>query len=129
MQDQSIENLCAWLRERHDAILGSEQAAKDSLARGDQKGYAFHMRAKAEQLASLVRDATQVLAALPEEPRLEIRSALMRFSSSAAFGLKIDSLFYMSALLYRDEHPVGDPDNLQVFIDQLAKEGLAFKRA
>lgn len=111
-----------WLEARHASIMAEERQALALLAAGDKPGYAAKMRAKAESLASLAKDAAPKLAGLPEAQREQILNGLMRFSQSAANGLNIGSLFYMSALLYPDEHKPGEPDNLALFIKRLKVE-------
>ncbi|MBD5416690.1 MAG: hypothetical protein HDR50_03290 [Desulfovibrio sp.] len=109
-----------WLKARHAAIMADEAEALGRLKAGDTKGYNEKMRAKAEAVAALAKDAAPVLAGLPEARREPILRGLMRFSQSAAMGLKLGSVFYMSALLYPDDHKPGEPDNLALFIEELA---------
>ena len=109
-----------WLRARHAAIMADEAEALARLKAGDTEGYTAKMRAKAESVAALAKDAAPVLAGLPEAVREPILRGLMRFSQSAATGLQLGSVFYMSALLYPDDHKPGEPDNLAFFIDSLA---------
>lgn len=108
-----------WLRARHAAIMALEQEGLALLKKGDKEGYNAMMRAKAESVAALAKDAAPVLAPLPEAERERILNGLMRFSQSAATGLRLGSVFYMWALLYPDEHKPGEPDNLALFIDGL----------
>ena len=108
-----------WLKERHAAIMADEAEALARLKAGDTKGYNEKMRAKAEAVAALAKDAAPVLAPLPEAERERILRGLMRFSQSASTGLKLGSVFYMWALLYPDDHKPGEPDNLALFIDGL----------
>lgn len=110
-----------WLRTRHAGIMALEKEALALLKAGDTAGYNARMRAKAESLCALAKDAAPELAALPENLREPILNGLMRFSQSAATSLKIGSVFYMSALLYPDDHKAGEPDNLALFIDRLAE--------
>ena len=109
-----------WLKERHAAIMADEAEALARLKAGDTEGYNEKMRAKAEAVATLAKDAAPVLAGLPEAARERVLRGLMRFSQSAATGLKLGSVFYMSALLYPDDHKPGEPDNLALFIEELA---------
>ncbi|MDE5879318.1 MAG: hypothetical protein K2G99_04765 [Desulfovibrio sp.] len=108
-----------WLKGRHAAIMADEQEALARLKAGDTEGYNEKMRAKAEAVAALAKDAAPVLAGLPEAVREPVLRGLMRFSQSAAMGLKLGSVFYMSALLYPDDHKPGEPDNLALFIARL----------
>lgn len=118
-----LNAVIAWLRERHAAIMTTEREALALMEAGDIAGYTAQMHAKAQSLAALARDAAPILAPLPEARRDRLSSALMRFSQSAAMALKLDSVFYMSALLYPDDHRQGEPDNLALFIDRLEAGG------
>ncbi|MBD5538982.1 MAG: hypothetical protein HDQ94_03335 [Desulfovibrio sp.] len=115
-----ITPVIEWLRARHDAIMALEREALDRLKAGDNEGYKEKIRAKAESVAALAKDAAPVLAPLPDAAREPVLRGLMRFSQSAATGLRLGSVFYMWALLYPDEHKPGEPDNLALFIDGLA---------
>lgn len=125
--DDALNTFLAWLQERHDAILGCEQRAKDVLASGDTAGYTAHLKEKAEGLASLALDAKEVISPLPDELKHALHRKMMRFSQSAAYGLNLQSPFYWSALLYRDDHGPDEPDNLQVFIDEVRAAGSAYR--
>lgn len=116
----------AWLRARHGEIMATEREALALMEAGDIPGYTAKMRARAESLAALANDAAGPLAALPEPLRDRLAAALRRFSQSAAMALRLNSVFYMSALLYPDEHKPGEPDNLALFIDQLETQGENF---
>ncbi|WP_308620730.1 hypothetical protein [uncultured Desulfovibrio sp.] len=116
----------AWLRARHGEIMATEREALALMDAGDIPGYTAKMHARAESLAALAKDAAPRLAALPEPLRGRLAGALKRFSQSAAMALRLDSVFYMSALLYPDEHKPGEPDNLALFISQLEARGEHF---
>lgn len=116
----------AWLRARHGEIMATEREALALMDAGDIPGYTAKMHAKAESLAALAKDAAPQLAALPEPLGGRLAGALKRFSQSAAMALRLDSVFYMSALLYPDEHKPGEPDNLALFIGQLEARGENF---
>jgi hypothetical protein len=42
------------------------------------------------------------------------------FSKNAQTALRLDSVFYMSALLYPGDHQKGEPDNLEKLIASLS---------
>ena len=111
-----------WLRARHDEAMDCEAQALKCLDAGDLAGHSAKMHDKARLLAAMKEDARPLVAALPEQQSGAVQHALDRFSASAKFGLRIDSLFYLSALLYRDDHKAGEPDNLAVFIEGLEKD-------
>ena len=123
---EALAALVAWLRERHRAIMTAEQTALACLDKGDIPGHSEGMHTKARLVEAMCEDARPVLANLPGPLRARVAFGLDRFSRSAHTGLKLKSLFYMSALLYRDDHKKGEPDNLHVFIDRLECEGEHF---
>lgn len=107
-------NFTDWLESRHSEIMGRERQALELMAKGDIAGYRAQMRAKAELLAGLADAA--VKAGYADSKAL---AQLRQFSASAATALDLGSVFYMSALLYPDEHKAGKPDNLQKLIATL----------
>ncbi len=124
--DASLAAAIAWLRARHGDVMAAEREALARMDAGDIPGYTAKMRAKAESLAALAKDAAPQLASLPEPLRDRLAAALKRFSQSAAMALRLDSVFFMSALLYPDDHKPGEPDNLALFIDRLESQGQDF---
>lgn len=108
-----------WLEGQHKAIMACEQAALALLEKGDVDGYRAKMREKAQTLAKIAKEATTVLSDLPEPLRTNLEVKLSRFASSAETSLALDSVFYMSALLYPDDHKKGEPDNLAKLIQNL----------
>lgn len=108
-----------WLRARHDEIMASEATALERLGQGSRTDYNAGMRKKATLLASLAGEYSKFAAGLPNKKILE---RLEQFSASAATALKLGSVFYMSALLYRDDHKKGEPDNFEVFIEGLEQD-------
>ncbi|SDF14120.1 hypothetical protein [Desulfovibrio legallii] len=123
----ALELLIAWLRQRHDAVMALEAAALARLDAQDTPGYTQGMRRKAESLAALAEDAKPLLAPLPGELRFNLALALENFSAGARTALRLNSVFYMSALLYPDDHKPGDPDNLTLCIGRMAREGEDFR--
>ncbi|MDR0339012.1 MAG: hypothetical protein LBH65_01910 [Desulfovibrio sp.] len=117
----ALSALLSWLRERHAEIMGHEKAALAALEKNDTDGYRRFMVDKAVRIAALGEDAAAPLAALPDDIREAASSALRRFSGGAQNALRLDSSFYMSALLYPDDHKKGEPDNLQRLIAELEK--------
>lgn len=118
--------LIQWLKERHAAIMAVEREALQRLDAGDTPGHNEKMCEKAELLTALSDEAKPLLASLPGEARFNLALALERFSSSARNAIQLNSVFYMSALLYPDDHKKGEPDNLQLFIERVEREGESF---
>lgn len=80
---------------------------------GDQSGYEALMRQKAELLAALEQEALPLIKALGPGLADAAGERLAGFSQNAGNALRIGSVFYMSALLYPDEHKPGEPNNLE----------------
>ncbi len=108
--------LAAWLHERSDAVLAIEKQAGTALYEAkDEDAYRELMSKKAALLAAIARDASPLLERLPASDEKEyLTDTLEGFSQSAANALRIGSVFYMSALLYPDEHKPGEPNNLEL---------------
>lgn len=119
-----MQQFLPWLQEEHDAIMGCEAEALRLLKAGDKQGYEDHMRGKAVRLAALAGKAKDILANVPGSAAREAEDTLARFSGSASMSLQLNSVFFMSALLYKDEHKADEPDNLQTLINTLTREGL-----
>ena len=116
-----------WLRNRHAEVMATEAQAPARLDAGDTTGHNELMRRKAELLSSMAEDAKPLLEPLPGETRFNYALALESFSASARMSLRLNSVFYMSALLYPDDHKPGQPDNLTLCIDRMEKLGLEFR--
>lgn len=115
-----LARLVAWLEEMHARVMQAEQAALAVM--GDMPAYTARMQEKARLLASLEEEGEAYLEELPEQLQDQAGHRLHRFSASARNALRIGSIFYMSALLYPEDHKPGQPDDLQVFIRRLRDE-------
>ena len=49
----------------------------------------------------------------------EITQKLEQFSMSASTALRIGSVFFMTALLYPEDHKPGEPNDLDAYIEKL----------
>ncbi len=111
-----------FLRERIRLVRDTEAAALDSLHnKGDEAGYREGMRRKAELLANLSRDAQPFLTKVGPERLPTIEHRLDMFSQSARRSLDIGSVFYMSALLYPEDHQPGQPNTLEAWLKDLER--------
>jgi len=52
-------------------------------------------------------------------PPRAIREGLKRFADSADNALSLDSVFYMSALLYPEDYHEGEANDLELFAEEL----------
>lgn len=95
------------------------QARKRLHQEQDQEGYAELMQEKAEILAGLAGLAEPLLQETDPMFSERVSARLSRFSQSASQALDLDSLFYMSALLYPEDYQEGAPNDLEAFIGRL----------
>lgn len=98
------------------AVHDIEARAEAALTGEDgQQAYEGVMREKATLLADIADDAKPLLEALPASRADDAAERLGMFSMNAKNSLRIGSVFYMSALLYPDDHQKGQPNNLELF--------------
>lgn len=116
MSTGAAENLADFLDEKTRLVKAIEAEAQAVIqGRGDQAGYEALMRKKAELLSKIADDAAPLVAALGRGLSDAAAERLGGFSHNAAMSLKVGSVFFMSALLYPDEHKAGEPNNLEIF--------------
>ncbi len=116
MSAVAIAKLADYLDEKARQVKALETEAQAIIHNeGDQAGYEAAMRRKAELLAALAADAAPLLQALSAPLAAAAGERLNGFSLNASNSLRIGSVFYMSALLYPDEHKPGEPNNLDLF--------------
>ena len=106
----------SWLKARAAEVRSIENKALAALEDGNSQAYREAMRHKAQVLAALPVDAADCLAALPPDKRELVMKRLLRFAGGASNALSLDSVFYMSALLYPEDYREGQPNDLEAFI-------------
>ncbi|MDR2695593.1 MAG: hypothetical protein LBC79_04350 [Deltaproteobacteria bacterium] len=109
----------AWLEERAQDVRRIERQALRDLEQQNVQGYRDGMRRKSELLASLPRASIPLMGGLPEDAAQAVGEGLWRFARNAGNALSLDSVFYMSALLYPAEYREGEPNDLEVFLEEL----------
>ena len=102
-----------------------EDALKALHEQGNQEAYREGMREKANVLRDLPRAMASFLERMDESAREAVEDRLDRFAQGAATALRLGSVFYMSALLYPEDHKEGEPNDLERFIAEL--EGGTFR--
>jgi hypothetical protein len=120
---QYLNEFLIYLKKCHAHVMTLEAEAQGCLDADDMENYRKKMCAKAEFLAKIDENAKPFLATFPGEVRFNLTLALDRFASGARTALSLDSVFYMSALLYPDDHKPGMPDNLMQFIKDIERNG------
>lgn len=109
--------LAIWMRKRHSDIKNREADALACLyGEKDEIAHRQLMMERAELIAALDVETRELVEALPESIRDDVAATVRRFAEGARNALRIDSVFYMSALLYPDEHKEGDPDSMDILI-------------
>ena len=98
-----------------------EHTAKTCVDAGQTAEYVRLMHEKAHFLAALSEEGQEAVHELPAGLRERVAQRLERFSRGAAQALQLDSTFYMSALLFPEEHKAGEPHDLEVFRDEVRR--------
>ena len=124
MSKSAASVLADFLEQRALAVRAIEAEAEAILhgqghGQGDQAGYVAKMREKALLLADLAGDAQGLVLALDHGHSEAAADRLESFSQSAATSLKVGSPFFMSALLYPDDHKPGEPNDLERYVGEV----------
>ena len=115
----SLNDFFAWLEERARDVRRIEQQALRELERNNTQGYRDAMRGKAKLLASLPKASIPLVGGLPGDASQAIQEGLWRFARNAGNALSLDSVFYMSALLYPEDYREGEANDLELFLEEL----------
>lgn len=119
MSNQPLADLIDFL-EKTSADVRRLEAEGDALLEEDgQRAFQIKLEEKAEILASLGEKAWTLNEKVGGELGDEIGRRLDQFSMSASAALRIGSVFFMTALLYPEDHKPGDPNDLEVYIEEL----------
>lgn len=112
--------LTEWLETKAAKIAMLEEKARISLhEEQDQARYKQIMLEKANLLATLADEAAPLTSLLPQPARNMVEEGLARFSHSAMVAKRVGSVFYMSALLYPEDHRPGEKNDLEIFMDSV----------
>lgn len=126
MPDASA-SFVTWLSERREFLRHLEKEATRVLRQENETDkYRALMSQKAQFLQALAGEAEKHLCDVPENVAGRVRERLEKFSRSASQALKLDSVFYMSALLYPEDYQEGEPNDLDRLVDELAAKGKTF---
>jgi hypothetical protein len=104
------------VRETAVSIRELEKSALvDLLGQGDKDSHRFKMMEKCELLAEMPEHAEPYLKG--DDPVSErLRQGLKDFARRANMALDLESIFFMSALLYPDDYQDGEPNDLERFL-------------
>ena len=122
----TIENYVIWLEEAKRDVADKEAQAAVCLEQPDYTSvYNDLMIGKAEIIRQLPDEFQQEFPGSEPSSRAvweRVVSRLRDFAQGAENALSIGSPFYMSALLYPDEHQPGEPNNLELLIAELKRK-------
>ena len=90
-----------------------QEAAKALYDRKDKSAYFNHMRNKAEIIAGLPETAARFFNGLEPPLQKMVKAQVGAFSFTAAKALRLNSGFYMAALLVPDNYQDGDNNDLE----------------
>ena len=85
----------------------------------DKETYILKLNLKTEMLAQLPQMCAEASGDLTAEMQSFVRDRLGGISFSAGKALQLNSIFYMSALLYPEDYQEGDQNDLENFIEKL----------
>jgi len=119
MQKQALAELISFLEDKAATVRRLEKEGDAVLTAEGQHAFQVKLEEKAELLASLGEKAWKLTDAVGGELGKSIAMQLEQFSMSASASLRIGSVFFMTALLYPEDHVPGEPNDLDVFITEL----------
>lgn len=115
MTQAKATNMQDFLQQACQTVRDLEGKAAQALANNETDKYREFMLEKAKFLASLDRLSQDFLPTLPQNRQADAADRLRRFASSATTAISLNSVFYMSALLYPEDYVQGKPNDLEVF--------------
>lgn len=122
MSRQAVLDLLEYLEATNEKIKSIEAEGEQVLEAEGQPAFQAKLEEKAKVLAGLSENTWKLVERIGGEQGDEIAQRLEQFSMSASTALRIGSVFFMTALLYPDEHKPGDPNDLEVFMERLRSE-------
>ena len=116
----TLNEIIQQLTQAASQVRQFEADAKKALySHNDKDLYYQLMSQKAHLLASLPESIAAMTTLLNSEIAQSLKSQIGAFSFAAKKAINLDSVFYMSALLYPDDYADGEANDLENFISQL----------
>lgn len=113
----NIEIALDMAREAAQTIRQLEAAAMEALAKGDTSLHRENMMEKCEILHDLPDNADPYLDG-SDGLTDKLKKGLADFSRKAGQALDLESIFYMSALLYPEDYQDGEVNDLERFLGE-----------
>lgn len=122
MQKQALAELITFLEEKATVVRRLEEEGDAVLDSEGQLAFQAKLEEKAEILAALGEKAWPLTEKIEGDLGNEISQQLEQFSMSASAALRIGSVFFMTALLYPEDHKQGEPNDLENYITELKEK-------
>lgn len=119
MENNALNELIEFLEEKAALVRGLEKEGDAVLETEGQLAFQAKLEQKAEVLAELGEKAWPLTEKIEGNLGDDITQRLEQFSMSASTALRIGSVFFMTALLYPENHAAGEPNDLEVLISEL----------
>ena len=123
MRVQPMDELISVLSEQAEQVGHLESLAATLVQDPQQiQRYRSVLEEKARLLSRLAHLTQPITKKMPPEKASPLQNMLSKFSQSATTSLRIGSPFYMAALLYPQDYQQGQPNDLELFIQQLKEQ-------
>ncbi|OIQ51817.1 hypothetical protein BerOc1_00279 [Pseudodesulfovibrio hydrargyri] len=119
MSDTALPGLITFLEHISADVKRIEADGEDALAQGGQTAFQACLEKKAKLLAGLAENSWVLVERLSKNEADGVARRLEQFSMSASTALRLGSVFFMTALLYPEDHKPGEPNDLDAFIGEL----------
>ncbi|MGE4421225.1 MAG: hypothetical protein AB7D39_02910 [Pseudodesulfovibrio sp.] len=123
MSSNALSELITYLEHISADVKRIEAEGEVALAEGGQTAFQACLEKKAKLLAGLAENAWVIVERLPDDAADGVAGRLEQFSMSASTALRLGSVFFMTALLYPEDHKPGDPNDLDAYIEELRGRG------
>jgi len=119
MENQPLVDMIEFLEEKAATVRRLEEEGDAALQSEGQLAFQVKLEDKAELLSLLGEKAWKLTEKIDGELKNQIAQRLEQFSMSASAALRIGSVFFMTALLYPEDHKPGGPNDLETLIIEL----------
>jgi len=119
MTEHPLFDLITYLETTAAAVRRLEAEGDVILREQGQDAFKAKMTEKARLLAGLGEKGRPLVLPVGGELARSIIRRLDEFSASAGASLRIGSVFFMTALLYPEDHKPDEPNDLEVYIETL----------
>ena len=120
--NENLVKIIETLKEAAKHVRELEAEARDALFNKDDVDiYRSRLEQKAMLIIDLESEIEGFMTGLGPTLSRRIKGGLSRFALSAERGLGLDSIFYLSALLYPEDHVEGEKNDLENFIGFLKR--------